>query len=173
MLIGEGLAPQEEASLLDCLHRNKDVFACSSSDLVGVSRSIIEHRLHINPFVRPKKQHFRKMSGGKIEVAKAEVQRLLDVKFIEPIEYPAWLANIVMVKKKNSKWSMCIDFSSINKARPKDEFPLSRIYKIVDTATSYEVMFLRDCFSGYHQIFLSEDDKANTSFITPSAPTVS
>jgi hypothetical protein len=113
------------------------------------------------------------MSDEKAELAKAEVQRLLDAKFIEPIEYPAWLANIVMVKKKNSKWSMCIDFSSINKARPKDEFPLSRIYKIVDTATSYEVMFLRDCFSGYHQIFLSEDDKANTSFITPSAPTVS
>jgi hypothetical protein len=63
-----------------------------------------------------------------------KVQQLLDEKFIEPIDYPDWLANVVMVKKKNGKWRMCIDFTSLNKAYTKDEFPLTRINKIVDSA---------------------------------------
>jgi hypothetical protein len=62
---------------------------------------------------------------------------------------------------------MCIDFTSLNKACPKDNFPLPRIDKIVDSAAGCEVMSLLDCFSGYHQIYMKEEDKANTSFITP------
>jgi hypothetical protein len=63
------------------------------------------------------------MSDEKTEAAKAEVHRLLEAKFIEPIAYPTWLANVVMVQKKNGKWRMCIDFTSLNKACPKDNFP--------------------------------------------------
>jgi hypothetical protein len=98
----------------------------------------------------------RKMSDKKIEAAKAEVHRLLEAKFIEPIAYPTWLAHVVMVLKKNGKWRMCIDFTNINKACPKDNFPLPRIDKIVDSAAGYEVMSLLDCFSGYHYIFMKE-----------------
>jgi hypothetical protein len=72
-----------------------------------------------------------------------------------------------MVQKKNGKWRMCIDFTNLNKAYPKDNFPLPRIDKIVDSAAGCEVMSLLDCFSGYHQIYMKEEDKANTSFITP------
>jgi hypothetical protein len=107
------------------------------------------------------------MSDEKTEAAKAEVYRLLEANFIEPIAYPTWLANVVMVQKKSGKWRMCIDFTSLNKACPKDNFPLPRIDKIVDSAAECEVMSLLDCFSGYHQIYMKEEDKANTSFITP------
>jgi hypothetical protein len=62
---------------------------------------------------------------------------------------------------------MCIDFTSLNKTCPKDNFPLLRIDMIVDCAAGYEVMSLLDCFSGYHQIHMKEEDKANTIFITP------
>jgi hypothetical protein len=117
--------------------------------------------------VRPKKQRLRKMSDEKIEAAKAEVHRLLEANFIELVAYPTWLANIVMVQKKSGKWRMCIDFTSLNKACPKDNFPLPRIDKIVDSAAECEVMSLLDCFSGYHQIYMNEEDKASTSFITP------
>jgi hypothetical protein len=72
-----------------------------------------------------------------------------------------------MVQKKNGKWRMCIDFTSLNKACPKDNFPLPWIDKIVDSAAGCEVMSLLDCFSGYLQIYMKEEDKANTSFITP------
>jgi hypothetical protein len=107
------------------------------------------------------------MSDEKTEAAKAEVHRLLEAKFIEPVAYPTWLYNVVMVQKKSGKWRMCIDFTSLNKACPKDNFPLPRIDKIVDSAAGCEVMSLLDCFSGYHQIYMKEEDKASTSFITP------
>jgi hypothetical protein len=107
------------------------------------------------------------MSDEKTEAAKAKVHRLLEANFIEPVAYPTWLANVVMAQKKSGKWRMCIDFTSLNKAYPKDNFPLPRIDKIVDSAAGCEVMSLLDCFSGYHQIYMKEEDKASTSFITP------
>jgi hypothetical protein len=167
VVISEDLTLQDEEKLISCLSRNKDVFAWSALDLVRVSRTVIEHTLGIDPSVRPKKQRLRKMSDEKTEAAKAEVHCLLEANFIEPITYPTWLANVVMVQKKSDKWRMCIDFTSLNKACPKDKFPLPRIDKIVDSAAGCEVMSLLDCFSGYHQIYMKEEDKASTNFITP------
>jgi hypothetical protein len=107
------------------------------------------------------------MSDEKTKATKAKVHRLLEARFIEPIAYPTWLTNVVMVQKKSGKWRMCIDFTSLNKAYPKDNFPLPQIDKIVDSTAGYEVMSLLDCFSSYHQIYMKEEDKASTSFITP------
>jgi hypothetical protein len=167
VIISEDLTSRDEEKLLSYLSRNKDVFAWSTLDLVWVSHSVIEHSLGIDPLMRPKKQRLRKMSDKKMEAAKAEVHRLLEARFIEPIAYPTWLANVVMVHKESDKWRMCINFTSLNKACPKDNFPLPRIDKIVNSAAGCEVMSLLDCFSGYHQIYMKEEDKASTSFITP------
>jgi hypothetical protein len=123
VVISEDLTSRDEEKLISCLSRNKDVFAWFALDLVGVSCTIIEHGLGIDPSVRPKKQRLRKMSDEKTEAAKAEVHRLLEANFIEPIAYPTWLANVVMVQKKSGKWRMCIDFTSLNKSYPKDNFP--------------------------------------------------
>jgi hypothetical protein len=166
-MIIEVLTSRDEEKLILCLSRNKDVFAWSALDLVGVSRAIIEPSLGIEPSVRPKKQKLWKMSDEKTEAAKAEVHRLLEARFIKPIAYPSCLTNIVMVLKKSGKWRMCIDFTSLNKACPKDNFPLPRIDKIVESAAGCEVMSLLDCFLGYHQIYMKEEDKASTSLITP------
>jgi hypothetical protein len=167
VIISKDLTSHDEERLISCLSKNKDVFVWSALDLVGVSLTIIEHSLGIDPSVRPKKQRLRKMSDEKTEAAKAEVHHLLEANFIEPAAYPTWLANVVMVQKKSGKLRMCIDFTSLNKACPKDNFPLPRIDKIVDSAARCEVMSLLDCFSGYHQIYMKEEDKASTSFITP------
>jgi hypothetical protein len=107
------------------------------------------------------------MSDEKTEAAKAEVHRLFEARFIETIAYPTWLANVVMVQKNSDKWRMCIDFMSFNKVCPKDNFPLPRIDKIVDSAAGCKVMSLLDCFSSYYQIYIKDEDKASTSFITP------
>ena len=71
------------------------------------------------------------------------------------------------VKKKNDKWRMCIDFTDLNKACPKDDFPLPRIDKIIDDAANSQLISLLDCFSGYHQIWMRTEDEEKTSFITP------
>jgi hypothetical protein len=106
VIISEDLTSHDEERLISCLSKNKDVFTWSALDLVGVSLTIIEHNLGIDPSVRPKKQRLRKMSDEKTEAAKAEVHCLLEANFIEPVAYPTWLANIVMVQKKSGKWRM-------------------------------------------------------------------
>ena len=82
------------------------------------------------------------------QVAKVEVQRFLDAGVIRPVKYPTWLSNVILVKKKNGKWRMCIDFISLNKAYPKDDFPLPRISTLIDSAAGCKLLSLLDCFSG-------------------------
>jgi hypothetical protein len=149
------------------LFNNKDVFAWSANDLCGVNRDVIEHSLNVDPSFRPRKQRLWKMSDDKAEGARNEVKRLLSAGVIREVKYPEWLANTVMVKKANGKWRMCIDFTDLNKACPKDEFPLPRIDSLVDAAASSELMSLLDCYSGYHQIWMKKEDEPKTSFITP------
>jgi hypothetical protein len=154
--------------LLKFLFNNKDIFAWSANDLRGVNRDVIEHSLNVDPSFRPRKQRLRKMSEDKAEGARNEVKRLLSAGVIGEVKYPGWLANTVMVKKANGKWRMCIDFTDLNKACPKDKFPLPRIDSLVDAAASSEIMSLLDCYLGYHQIWMKKEDEPKTSFITPS-----
>ena len=99
-------------------------------------------------------------------VAKAEVQWLLDANIIREIKYSEWLANVVLVPKKNGKMRMCIDFIDLNKACNKDPFPLPRIDTSIDKAARCKCISLLDCFSGY-QIWLNKEDEEKTSFTTP------
>jgi hypothetical protein len=168
VLLGSQLSDEQEKTSLRFLFNNKDVFAWSANDLCGVNRAIIEHSLNVDPSFRPRKQRLRKMSEDKAEGAWNEVKRLLSAGVIREVKYLKWLANTVMVKKANGKWRMCIDFTDLNKACPKDEFPLPRIDSLVDTTSSSELMSLLDCYSGYHQIWMKKEDEPNTSFITPS-----
>jgi hypothetical protein len=157
VLLGSQLSNEQEKTLLRFLFNNKDVFAWTANDLCGVNRDIIEHSLNVDPSFRPRKQRLRKMSEDKAEGARNEVKRLLSAGVIREVTYPEWLANTVMVKKANGKWRMCIDFTDLNKACPKDEFPLPRIDSLVDAAASLELMSLLDCYSGYHQIWMKKE----------------
>jgi hypothetical protein len=168
VLLVPQLSNEQEKTLLRFLFNNKDVFAWSANDLCGVKRDIIEHSLNVDLAFRPRKQRLRKMSDNKAEGAQNKVKRLLSAGVIREVTYPEWLANTVMVKKANGKWRMCIDFIDLNKACPKDEFPLPRIDSLVDAAATSELMSLLYCYSGYHQIWMKEDDEPKTSFITLS-----
>jgi hypothetical protein len=165
--IGAHLNPEEEKELTQFLNRSKDVFAWSAKDLQGVDRDIIEHALEIDERIPPRKQKLRKISEEKVKAVEAEVQRLQDMKVIRDVKYPVWLANTVPVKKKNGKWRMCVDFTDLNKACKKDDFPLERVDKIVDDAANSEMLCLPDMFSRYHQIRVRKEDEEKTSFITP------
>ena len=82
------------------------------------------------------------------------------------MQYPEWLANVVVVQKKNRKWCVCIDFTDLNKVCPKDSFPLPYIYMLVDATAGHEMLSFMDAFSGYNQILMHPDDQEKTSFIT-------
>src|SRR5215216_23535 len=81
--------------------------------------------------------------------------------------HPTWLANPVVVRKENGKWRLCIDFIDLNKACPKDPFPLLRIDQIEDSTFGCDLLSLLDAYSRYHQILMSKEDEEKTSFITP------
>jgi hypothetical protein len=162
-----GVCVVVEKILTRFLFNNKDVFAWSANDLCGVNRDVIEHSLNVDPFFRPRKQRLRKMSDDKAEGDRNEVKRLLSAGVIREVKYPEWLANTVMVKKANGKWRMCIDFTDLNKACPKDEFPLPRIDSLVDTTASSELMSLLDCYSGYHQIWMKKEDEPKNQLHNP------
>jgi hypothetical protein len=162
------LSDEQERTLLRFLFNNKDVFAWSANDLCGVNKDVIEHSLNVDPSIRPRKQKLWKMFDDKAEGARNDVKRLLSAGVIREVTYPEWLANIVMVKKANGKCRMCIDFTNLNKACPKDEFTLLRIDSLVDAVTTLELMSLLDCYLGYHQIWMKKEDEPKTSFITPS-----
>jgi hypothetical protein len=168
VLLGSQLSDELEKTLIRFLFKNKDVFAWIANDLCGVNRDVIEHSLNVDPSFKPRKQRLRKMSDDKAEAARNKVKRLLSAGVIREVTYPEWLANTVMVKKANGKWRMCIDFTDLNKACPKDEFPLPRIDSLVDAIASLELMSLLNCYSGYHQIWMKKEYEPKTSFITPS-----
>jgi hypothetical protein len=82
------------------------------------------------------------------------------------VYYPDWLANVVLVKKSNGKWRMCIDFTDLNKACPKDSFPLPRIDTLVDSTAGHGLLSFMDAFSGYNQIRMHPADQEKIAFIT-------
>jgi hypothetical protein len=168
VLLGSQLSNEQEKTLLRFLFNNKDVFAWTANDLCGVNKDVTEHSLNVDPSFRPRKQRLQKMTEDKAKGARNEVKRHLSAGVIKEVTYPEWLANTVMVKKANGKWRMCIDFTDLNKACPKDEFPLPRIDSLIDAAASLELMSILDYYSGYHQIWMKKEDEPKTSFITPS-----
>ena len=93
--------------------------------------------------------------------------RLKQARAIKGVFYPEWLANTVVVKKKNGKWRVCVDFTDLNKACPKDPFPMPKIDKLVDATVGHPRMSFLDAFQGYHQIPLALDDQEKTAFVTP------
>ena len=95
-----------------------------------------------------------------------EVRKLQEANFIREVYYPDWLANIVMVKKASGKWRMCVDFTDLNKACPKNSYPLPRVDVLVDSTARHQLLSFMDAFSGYNQIRMHEDDQEKTSIVT-------
>ena len=118
-------------------------FAWSHADMVGIDPEVMCHRLNINPNKKGIRQKRRPVSGERAEALKEEVDRLLNVGLVKESFYPMWLANPVLVKKPNGKWRTCVDFTDLNKACPKDSFPLPRIDQLVDSTAG-------PCFAKLH-----------------------
>jgi hypothetical protein len=94
-------------------------------------------------------------------------KKLLAAGFIKEVFHPEWLANPVLVRKKNSnEWRMCVDYTDFNKHCPKDPFGLPRIVQVIDSTAGCDLLCFLDCYSGYHQIAIKEEDQEKTAFIT-------
>ena len=164
--IGSKLAKGIRSPLICFLEQNMEVFSWKQEDMSRVDKAVITHRLNVNPFFKPVKQKRRSFASERQKAINEEVGKLLQAKAIREVEYPEWLANVVLVKKANGKWRLCIDFTDINRVCPKDSFPLPRINLIVDATACHELLSFMDAFSGYDQISMDPSDKEKTSFVT-------
>ena len=164
--ISSRLAEDLTHLLIHFLKQNKNVFVWKQEDMGGIEPVIITHRLNVGPSFKPVKQKRRSFAPERQKAINEEVGKLLQAEAIREVEYPEWLANVVLVKKANGKWRLYIDFTDINRACPKDSFPLPRIDLIVDATAGHELLNFMDAFSGYNQISMDPDDQEKTSFVT-------
>ena len=160
------LAKDLRHPLIHFLKQNKVVFEWKQEDMGGIDPSIITHRLNVSPSFKPVKQKRRSFAPERQKAINEEVSKLLQAGAIKEVEYPEWLANVVLVKKANGKWRLCINFTDINRACPKDSCPLPRIDFIVDATVGHELLSFMDAFSGYNQISMYPYDQEKSSFVT-------
>ena len=133
----------------------------------GVPRELAEHKLDLNHGWKPVKQRLWWFSLDKKVAIKKEITKLLAAGFIKEILHPDWLANLVLIQKKNLKeWCMCVNDMVLNKHCSKDPFSLPCIDQIVDSTAGLALLSFLDCYSGYHQIGLRKEGQSMTSFIT-------
>ena len=117
----------DKIKVLLFLIQNVDVFAWSPYEVPGVDPKFIVHKLNVDPSFPPKKQKPRRSAKEHVEAVRSEIRRLREVRAIRETFFPEWLANTVVVKKKNGKWRVYVDFTDLNRACPKDLFPMSKI----------------------------------------------
>ena len=134
--------------------------------MLGISPRVIEHKLNVNPEKKPVQQKLRVFAPKRNQAIMNEINKLLSAGFIREMYYPEWLANVDLVKKANGKWRMSMDFTDLNKACPKDSFPLPRINQLVDSIAGHKLLTFMDAFWGYNQIKMVEEDQEKTTFIT-------
>uniref|UniRef100_A0A2N9F9V0 Uncharacterized protein n=1 Tax=Fagus sylvatica TaxID=28930 RepID=A0A2N9F9V0_FAGSY len=132
----------------------------------GLDTDIVVHKIPLKPECKPVKQALRRMKPEVILKIKEEVEKQLKAGFLSTVTYSDWVANIVPVPKKDGKVRMCVDYRDLNRASPKDNFPLPHIDTLVDNTATNVVFSFMDGFSGYNQIKMAEEDKSKTAFIT-------
>ncbi|XP_027158506.1 uncharacterized protein LOC113760135 [Coffea eugenioides] len=164
--VGAGLPSPLKEEMISLIKDHRDVFAWSADEVVGVPPELMIHQLNVNPQARPVRQKRRHFGPERSKAISDEVDKLLPAKMIHEIQYPTWLSNPVMVKKDAGGWRICVDFTDLNKACPKDCYPLPRIDALVDSAMGHEILCFLDAFKGYHQIGMSEEDQEKTAFYT-------
>ena len=165
--IGALLEGSVKEDLISLLREYSDIFAWSYEDMPGLDTDIVQHFLPLKPECVPVKQKLRRTHPDMAVKIKEEVQKQIDAGFLVTSTYPQWVANIVPVPKKDGKVRMCVDYRYLNKASPKDDFPLPHIDMLVDNTAKFKVFSFMDGFSGYNQIKMAPEDMEKTTFITP------
>ncbi|XP_074325323.1 uncharacterized protein LOC141662425 [Apium graveolens] len=138
--IGASLDKPLKGRMTTFLQENNDVFAWTAADMPGIDPNLITHRLNVDPTRKAVKQKRRTYAPNRLEAIKQEVEKLLEAGFIEEVQFPECLSNPVMVKKANGKWRMCIDFTDLNDACPKDFKSLSKAGHISHLREAFEVL---------------------------------
>ncbi|GAU49235.1 hypothetical protein TSUD_183260 [Trifolium subterraneum] len=146
--IGADLPDWVKRQLKACLRENAELFAWSAAEMPGIDPEVACHQLTIDPRASAVVQRRRKQSPEKAEAARKAVKDLPEANFIAEAQYTTWLSNLVLVKKSNGKWRMCVDYTDLNRVCPKDAYPLPNIDKLVDNSSGFKLLSFMDAYSG-------------------------
>lgn len=127
-------------ALLNLLREYIDIFAWTYVNMPSLDTDLVTHELPTNPDIHPINQKPRRLQHEWSLALKEEIEKQLDVSFLLNVQYPQWLANIVLVPKKDGKVRMYIDYKDLNKASPKDDFPLPHIDVLIDSTVRDDVL---------------------------------
>ena len=127
-----------------------NVFSWEYSDLKTYDTSIIQHRITLEKDTIPFKQNLRPISPLLLPMIEKEIQNLLNAKIIIPLRYSKWIANLVIVRKKNGEIRLCVDFRNLNKCSKKDNYPLPKMEHLLQRVSRASVMSFLDGFSRYN-----------------------
>nr|XP_043612730.1 uncharacterized protein LOC122584738 [Erigeron canadensis] len=119
VLLGAKISKELEVKFTDFLKKRMKTFAWKQEDMIGISKDVITHKLGIDKSFKPIQQKRRKFTPKRNAIIQEDVERLLKAKMIKEVKFPEWLANVVVMQKKNGKWRVCVDFTDLNKACPK------------------------------------------------------
>ncbi|KAK9029881.1 hypothetical protein V6N11_031323 [Hibiscus sabdariffa] len=164
--IGTTISVETRQNLIKLLHEYKDVFPWSYQDMPGLNENIAMHKLPIKQECRLVQQKLRRMKPEMLLKIRDEVKKQFDAGFLQAVTYSDWVANIVPVPKRDGKVRMCVDYRDLNRASPKDNFPLPHIDTLVDNTTGHSYFSFMDGFSGYNQIKMCPNDMSKTTFVT-------
>ncbi|GJU20530.1 reverse transcriptase domain-containing protein [Tanacetum coccineum] len=163
--IGSTLTKEGQKALCDLLRRSLDVFAWKPADITGVPRHIAEYRLNVREGCSPVRQKKRSQAPERNKAIQEEVEKLVDAGIMKEVHYHSWLSNPVMVKKHDDSWRMCVDFKDLNKACPKDGYPLPEIDWKVKSLCGHPFKCSLDAYKGYNQIKMAKEGEEKTTFI--------
>jgi hypothetical protein len=134
--VNKTLETDPRNEMIGVLKEYSDCFAWNYTEMLGLSREIVEHRLPIKSGFRPFKQRARTFRPDLLPRIKDEIHRLLEANFVRPCRYAEWVSNIVPIEKKESgKLRVCIDFRNLNRATPKDEYPMPIADTLINNAS--------------------------------------
>ena len=150
--VSASLTPEERENYREFLMEFRDCFAWTYKEMPGLDTQVATHKLAIDPKFRPVKQQPRRFRPELQDNIIAEVEKLIAADFIKEVQYPWWLANIIPVMKKNGQVRVCVDFRDLNRACPKDDFPIPITEMVVNATTGYGALSFMDGSSGYNQI---------------------
>ncbi|KAK1668450.1 hypothetical protein QYE76_056609 [Lolium multiflorum] len=142
---------EAEAQYMYTLRKTRPDLA-DYTEMPGLDRSIIEHRLPLKKGFRPFQQRARQMKVEILVEVKKEIEKMLNAGFIRPCRYAEWISNVVPVEKKDGQWRVAIDFRDLNRATPKDEYPMPVAETLINAAAGHKVPSFMDGNAGYNQI---------------------
>jgi hypothetical protein len=167
--VSKKLDPSLREPMIALLKEYSDCFAWDYTEMPGLDRSIVEHQLPLKKGFWPFQQWARQMRTEVLEEVKKEIEKMLEAGFIRTCSYAKWISSIVPIQKKDDRWWVCVDFRDLNRATPKDEYPMPVGETFINAATGNKILSFMDGNAGYNQIFMVPEDIHKTAFWVPGA----